>query len=100
MSVPATSRLFVLAQGELAFLQKVTRAEYYFITDDEQASRQSLRDKLNEVVFDARKNRIAVNLTPAEITFLAHVVNENLSFITESEKKARQALHERLAAAI
>lgn len=92
----ATSKLFVLDHKELAFLQKVMSAEYYFITDDEQVARQSLRDKLNEVVFDAKRGRIAVNLTLEETEFMAHIAKENFSFVTGAEKAAREALHTRL----
>ena len=46
----------------MAFLQKISRAEYQFITDEEQVARQLLRDKLNEVVLSPRENRIAVKV--------------------------------------
>jgi hypothetical protein len=91
-----TSKLFVLDHRELAFLQKVSRAEYQFITDEEQGARQLLRDKLNEVVLSPKEGRIAVNLTIDEIVFLALIVKENFSFVTARERDARNALQERL----
>lgn len=99
MAVHITSKLFILNHRELAFLQKISRAEYQFITDDEQTARQSLRDKLNEVVLSPKENRIAVNLTTDELVFLALIVKENFSFVTATEKDARHGLHERLISA-
>lgn len=96
MTQHITSKLFVLDHHELAFLQKISRAEYQFITDEEQVARQLLRDKLNEVVLDARMNRIAVNLTTDELVFLAQIVQESFSFITGKEKEARTTLKKRL----
>jgi hypothetical protein len=94
-----TSKLFVLDYRELAFLQKISRAEYQFITDEEQVARQLLRDKLNEVVLSQRDQRIAVNLTTDELIFLALIVKENFSFVTGQERDARNFLQERLDAA-
>jgi len=94
-----TSKLFILDHRELAFLQKISRAEYQFITDEEQLARQLLRDKLNEVVLSPRENRIAVNLTTDELVFLAQIVQESFSFITGNERDSRNALKSRLAAA-
>lgn len=99
MAVHITSKLFILNHRELAFLQKISAAEYQFITDEEQTARQFLRDKLNEVVVSPKENRIAVNLTTDELIFLAVIVKENLSFITGMERDARQSLHERLNSA-
>ena len=99
MTVHNTSKLFVLDHRELAFLQKISRAEYQFITDEEQVARQLLRDKLNEVVLSPRENRIAVNLTTDELIFLALIVKENFSFVTSKEKDARNRLQERLDSA-
>ena len=99
MATHVTSKLFVLDHRELAFLQKVSRAEYQFITDEEQLARQLLRDKLNEVVIQPQQGRIAVNLTNDELVFLALIVQETFSFITAKEKQARQGLRDRLDAA-
>ena len=99
MAAHNTSKLFVLDYRELAFLQKISRAEYQFITDEEQTARQSLRDKLNEVVLSPKENRIAVNLTTDELVFLAVIVKENFSFVTATEKDARTQLHDRLVSA-
>src|SRR2546428_11736710 len=52
-----------LTGRELIFLQKVTRQEYHFITDEEQEARLRLRDKLLEGFFDQNENRIVLNLT-------------------------------------
>ncbi|MBP6701971.1 MAG: hypothetical protein KBH14_07910 [Vicinamibacteria bacterium] len=99
MAVHISSKLFILNHRELAFLQKISRAEYQFITDEEQTARQSLRDKLNEVVLSPKENRIAVNLTTDELVFLAVIVKENFSFVTATEKDARTQLHDRLVSA-
>lgn len=99
MVVHISSKLFILNHRELAFLQKISRAEYQFITDEEQTARQSLRDKLNEVVLSPKENRIAVNLTTDELVFLAVIVKENFSFVTATEKDARTQLHDRLVSA-
>ncbi|MEO5762541.1 MAG: hypothetical protein ABIR28_09555 [Vicinamibacteria bacterium] len=99
MASHITSKLFVVDHRELAFLQKVARAEYQFITDDEQSARQLLRDKLNEVVLHPRENRIAVNLTTDELIFLALITKENFSFVTAKERDARNLLQERLETA-
>lgn len=99
MAVHITSKLFILNHRELAFLQKISAAEYQFITDEEQTARQSLRDKLNEVVLSPKENRIAVNLTTDELVFLALIVKGNFSFVTGTEKDARTKLHDRLASA-
>lgn len=96
MANHVTSKLFVLDHRELAFLQKISRAEYQFITDDEQVARQLIRDKLNEVVLGPNADRIAVNLTTDELLFLSQIVKENFSFITAREKDARNSLQSRL----
>lgn len=99
MANQVTTKLFILDHHELAFLQKISRAEYQFITDEEQVARQLLRDKLNEVVLSPRANRIAVNLTGDELVFLAQIVHESFSFITGNERDARIGLKGRLEAA-
>ena len=83
-----------LNSKELIFLQKVTRQEYHFITDEEQEARLRLRDKLLEGFFDQNENRIVLNLTRDELLFLIKVARENYSFIVRTEKEARLALAE------
>ena len=56
-----------LSAKELVFLQKVTRQEYHFITDDEQQARLRLRDKLVEAAFDQERGRVVLNLTRDEL---------------------------------
>lgn len=85
-----------LTGKELVFLQKVTRQEYHFITDEEQQARLRLRDKLVEGDFDQNANRIVLNLTRDELLFLIKVARENYSFIVRSEKEARLALAAKL----
>lgn len=85
-----------LTGRELVFLQKVTRQEYHFITDEEQEARLRLRDKLVEGVFDQSVNRIVLNLTRDELLFLIKVARENYSFIVRTEKEARLALAAKL----
>ena len=85
-----------LTGRELIFLQKVTRQEYHFITDDEQQARLRLRDKLLEGFFDQNENRIVLNLTRDELLFLTKIARENYTFIARSEKEARLALAAKL----
>ena len=85
-----------LSARELVFLQKVTRQEYHFITDDEQHARLRLRDKLLEGFFDQSENRIVLNLTRDELLFLIKVARENYSFIARAEQEARLALAAKL----
>ena len=93
---PNPSRLFFISDRELAFLQKVARAEYQFITDEEQAMRQSLRDRLNEVVLNANEHQISVNLSSEELGFLALIVSQNMAVVTSTERDARGSLRDRL----
>jgi hypothetical protein len=81
---------------ELVFLQKVTRQDYHFITDDEQEARLRLRDKLVEGFYDKNENRIVLNLTRDELLFLIKLARENYSFIARAEKEARLALAAKL----
>jgi hypothetical protein len=74
-----------LNSKELIFLQKVTRQEYHFITDEEQEARLRLRDKLLEGFFDQNENRIVLNLTRDELLFLIKLARENYSFIVRTE---------------
>ena len=85
-----------LTSKELIFLQKVTRQEYHFITDEEQEARLRLRDKLLEGFFDQNENRIVLNLTRDELLFLIKLARENYSFIVRIEKEARLALAAKL----
>ena len=85
-----------LTAKELVFLQKVTRQEYHFITDEEQTARLDLRDKLVENYFDQKTNRMVLNLTRDELLFLIKVARENYSFIARAEKEARLALAAKL----
>jgi hypothetical protein len=85
-----------LTAKELVFLQKVTRQEYHFITDEEQQARLQLRDKLVEAAFDQERGRVVLTLTRDELLFLIKVARENYSFIARSEKEARLALAAKL----
>ena len=85
-----------LTGRELVFLQKVTRQDYHFITDEEQEARLRLRDKLVEGFYDQKENRIVLNLTRDELLFLIKVARENYSFIVRAEKEARLALAAKL----
>src|SRR5258706_9173587 len=85
-----------LSAKELVFLQKVTRQEYHFITEEEQQARLKLRDKLVESFFDQEQSRIVLNLTRDELLFLIKVARENYSFIVRSEKEARLGLAAKL----
>ena len=92
----ARSVVLNLTGRELVFLQKVTRQDYHFITDEEQEARLRLRDKLVEGFFDQHENRIVLNLTRDELLFLIKVARENYSFIVRAEKEARLALAAKL----
>jgi hypothetical protein len=85
-----------LTGRELVFLQKVTRQEYHFITDEEQAARLGLRDKLVETQYDSRTGRVVLDLSRDELLFLIKVARENYSFIARAEKEARLALAAKL----
>lgn len=85
-----------LTSRELMFLQKVTRQDYHFITDEEQQARLRLRDKLVEGFYDQAENRILLNLTRDELLFLIKLARENFSFIVRAEKEARLALAAKL----
>jgi len=85
-----------LTGRELTFLQKVTRQEYHFITDEEQAARLGLRDKLIEAPYDSRTGRVVLDLSRDELLFLIKVARENYSFIARAEKEARLALAAKL----
>lgn len=85
-----------LTAKELQFLQKVTREEYHFITDDEQSARLLLRDKLVEAAFDQERGRVVLTLSRDELLFLIKVARENYSFIARAEKEARLALAAKL----
>ena len=85
-----------LTAKELVFLQKVTRQEYHFITDEEQGARLRLRDKLLAAAFDESAQRVAISLTRDELLFLIKVARENFSFIARAEKEARLALAAKL----
>ena len=95
---PSEARMVALnlSARELVFLQKVTRQEYHFITDDEQLARLKLRDKLVEAAFDQERGRVVLNLTRDELLFLIKVARENYSFIARAEKEARLALAAKL----
>lgn len=99
MASHRNSNLFALDQNELAFLQKLSRSEYQFITAEEQTARQRLRVKLNEVVLNPKLDQVAVNLKSHELLFLAQIVRESASLLTAKEKDARSGLQGRLEAA-
>lgn len=85
-----------LTSRELVFLQKVTRQEYHFITDEEQSARLKLKDKLIESAYDQGENKVLLSLTRDELLFLIKVARENYSFIARTEKEARLALAAKL----
>src|SRR5438477_12761055 len=85
-----------LSHKEMMFLQKVTRTEYHFITDEEQEARLRLRDKFLEGPLEQSDGRTVLNLTRDELLFLIKVSRENFSFIVRAEKEARLALAAKL----
>jgi hypothetical protein len=71
------------------FLYSVTRDEYHFVTDEEQAARQSIGLKLEGM---EQRPHLIVTLTQGELRFLLKICRENFSFITQAEKDARRRL--------
>ncbi|MFQ5789877.1 MAG: hypothetical protein ACE5JI_05305 [Acidobacteriota bacterium] len=89
-----------LDYSELAFLQKLLRSEYHFITDNERRARQTFGRKLSDITLPGGK-RIGVHLllTQLEISFLQKLTKTSYSFLTLAEREARQELRRKIKGA-
>jgi len=101
MSISNKRRATVLlTYSELAFIQKLLRTEYHFITDDEQRARQSFGRKLSDITLPGGQDGgVDLFLTQLEISFLQKLTKASYSFLTLSEREARQRLRSKIRAA-
>ena len=89
-----------LTYAELAFVQKLLRTEYHFITEDEQRARQSFGRKLSDITLPGGKGgEVDLFLTQLEISFLQKLTKTSYSFLTLAEREARQKLRAKIRAA-
>jgi hypothetical protein len=90
----------LLTYPELAFIQKLLRTEYHFITDDEQRARQSFGRKLSDITLPGgQQGGVDLFLTQLEISFLQKLTKTSYSFLTLAEREARQRLRAKIRAA-
>ena len=90
----------LLTYSELAFIQKLLRTEYHFITDDEQRARQSFGRKLSDITLPGGQDGgVDLFLTQLEISFLQKLTKASYSFLTLAEREARQRLRSKIRAA-
>lgn len=90
----------LLTYSELAFVQKLLRTEYHFITDDEQSARQSFGRKLSDITLPGgQRGGVDLFLTQLEISFLQKLTKASYSFLTLAEREARQRLRAKIRAA-
>jgi hypothetical protein len=89
-----------LTYAELAFVQKLLRTEYHFITEEEQRARQSFGRKLSDITLPGGKGgEVDLFLTQLEISFLQKLTKTSYSFLTLAEREARQKLRAKIRAA-
>jgi hypothetical protein len=90
----------LLTYAELAFIQKLLRSEYHFITDDEQRARQSFGRKLSDITLPGgQQGGVDLFLNQLEISFLQKLTKTSYSFLTLAEREARQRLRAKIRAA-
>ncbi len=90
----------LLTYAELAFVQKLLRAEYHFITEDEQQARQLFGRKLSDITLPGGQDGgVDLFLTQLEISFLQKLTKASYSFLTLAEREARQRLRAKIRAA-
>lgn len=90
----------LLTYPELAFVQKLLRTEYHFITEDEQRARQSFGRKLSDITLPGgQQGGVDLFLTQLEISFLQKITKTSYSFLTVGEREARQKLRSKIRAA-
>jgi len=89
-----------LTYPELAFVQKLLKAEYHFITDKEQKTRQSFGRKFSDITLPGgQKDGVELYLSHLEISFLQKLTKGSYSFLTLAEREARQQLRSKIRAA-
>jgi hypothetical protein len=89
----------LLTYHELAFIQKLLRSEYHFITDDEQRARQAFGRKIHDITLPGdREGGVELFLTQLEISFLQKLTKASYSFLTMAEREARQRLRAKIRA--
>jgi hypothetical protein len=90
----------LLTYAELAFIQKLLRTEYHFITDDEQRARQAFGRKLSDITLPGgQMGGVDLFLSQLEISFLQKLTKTSYSFLTMAEREARQRLRAKIRAA-
>ncbi len=101
MSISNKRRATVLlTYAELAFIQKLLRTEYHFITDDEQRARQAFGRQLSDITLPGGQDGgVDLFLTQLEISFLQKLTKASYSFLTLAEREARQRLRSKIRAA-
>lgn len=89
-----------LTYAELAFAQKLLRAEYHFITEEERRARQAFGRKLSDITLPGgERGGVDLFLTQLEISFLQKLTKSSYSFLTLAEREARQKLRQKIRAA-
>jgi hypothetical protein len=98
MAVQSKRRATIfLTYAELAFVQKLLRTEYHFITEEEQRARQSFGRKLSDITLPGGKGgEVDLFLTQLEISFLQKITKTSYSFLTLAEREARQQLRSKI----
>lgn len=101
MAVPNKRRACLsLTYPELAFIQKLLKTEYHFITDQEQKKRQAFGRKFSDITLPGgQKGGVELYLTHLEISFLQKLTKISYSFLTLDEREARQKLRSKIRAA-
>ena len=101
MAAPSKRRAtLLLTYAELAFVQKLLRTEYHFITDDEQRARQAFGRKLSDITLPGgQMGGVDLFLSQLEISFLQKLTKTSYSFLTMAEREARQRLRSKIRAA-
>lgn len=89
-----------LTFAELAFIQKLLKIEYHFITEEEQKARQAFGRKFSDITLPGgRKDGVELYLTQLEVTFLQKLTKTSYSFLTLKEREARQFLRKKIRGA-
>lgn len=101
MAAPNSRRACLsLTYSELAFIQKLLKAEYHFITDQEQKTRQSFGRKFSDITLPGgRKDGVELYLSHLEVSFLQKLTKGSYSFLTLAEREARQKLRSKIRTA-
>jgi hypothetical protein len=101
MAVPSKRRSSILlTYNELAFVQKLLRSEYHFITDEEQRARQAFGRKIHDITLPrGHQGGVELFLSQLEVSFLQKLTKTSYSFLTMEEREARQRLRAKIRAA-